>query len=58
MTSLYHCLCFSYISLRGLIMEKIQAINELYNSIYAAPKANSDLRKYVTNIYRPAAKGD
>ncbi|MFP3021723.1 MAG: hypothetical protein ACEY3K_01855, partial [Wolbachia sp.] len=32
-------------------MEKIQAINELYNSIYAALKANSDLRKYVTNIY-------
>lgn len=32
-------------------MKKIQAINELYNSIYAALKANSDLRKYVTNIY-------
>ncbi|MGL5029406.1 MAG: hypothetical protein ACRC6C_04925 [Wolbachia pipientis] len=32
-------------------MEKIQAINELYNSVYAALKANSDLRKYVTNIY-------
>ncbi len=32
-------------------MEKIQAINELYNSIYEALKANSDLRKYVTNIY-------
>ncbi len=32
-------------------MEKIQIINELYNSIYAALKANSDLKKYVTNIY-------
>ncbi|WP_458695376.1 tail completion protein gp17 [Wolbachia endosymbiont of Oedothorax gibbosus] len=32
-------------------MKKIQAINELYSSIYAALKANSDLRKYVTNIY-------
>jgi len=32
-------------------MEKIQVINELYNSIYAALKANSDLKKYVTNIY-------
>ncbi|WP_434732385.1 DUF3168 domain-containing protein [Wolbachia endosymbiont of Zygogramma bicolorata] len=32
-------------------MEKIQAINELYSSIYEALKANSDLRKYVTNIY-------
>ncbi len=32
-------------------MKKIQAINELYSSIYEALKANSDLRKYVTNIY-------
>ncbi|MDR1139504.1 MAG: DUF3168 domain-containing protein [Rickettsiales bacterium] len=32
-------------------MEKIQVINELYNSIYTALKANSDLKKYVTNIY-------
>ncbi|BDG75455.1 hypothetical protein C1A_1020 [Wolbachia endosymbiont of Culex quinquefasciatus JHB] len=32
-------------------MEKIQIINELYDSIYAALKANSDLKKYVTNIY-------
>ncbi len=32
-------------------MEKIQIINELYNSIYAALKANSNLKKYVTNIY-------
>ncbi|MDR2831610.1 MAG: DUF3168 domain-containing protein [Rickettsiales bacterium] len=32
-------------------MEKIQAINELYSSIYTALKANSDLKKYVTNIY-------
>ncbi|MEY2393195.1 DUF3168 domain-containing protein [Wolbachia endosymbiont of Tettigetta isshikii] len=32
-------------------MKKIQVINELYNSIYTALKANSDLNKYVTNIY-------
>ncbi len=32
-------------------MKKIQAINELYSSIYEALKATSDLRKYVTNIY-------
>lgn len=32
-------------------MEKIQVINELYNTIYAALKADSDLKKYVTNIY-------
>jgi hypothetical protein len=37
--------------LRRLIIEKIQVINELYNSVYAALKANSDLKKYVTNIY-------
>lgn len=32
-------------------MKKIQAIRELYSSIYAALKANSDLKKCVTNIY-------
>ncbi|NSM56272.1 DUF3168 domain-containing protein [Wolbachia endosymbiont of Atemnus politus] len=32
-------------------MEKVQAIIELYNSIYAALKADSGLRKHVTNIY-------
>jgi hypothetical protein len=32
-------------------MEKIQIINELYNTIYAALNANSDLKKHVTNIY-------
>ncbi|NSM56608.1 DUF3168 domain-containing protein [Wolbachia endosymbiont of Atemnus politus] len=32
-------------------MKKIQVINELYNSIYAALKADSDLRKHVINIY-------
>jgi hypothetical protein len=32
-------------------MEKIQVINELYNTIYAALKADFDLKKHVTNIY-------
>ncbi len=32
-------------------MKKIQAINELYSSIYEALKANSDLRKYVTIVF-------
>ncbi|WCR58350.1 DUF3168 domain-containing protein [Wolbachia endosymbiont of Ctenocephalides felis wCfeJ] len=32
-------------------MKKIQTISELYNSIYAALKADSGLRKYVTNVY-------
>jgi hypothetical protein len=32
-------------------MKKIQAIHELYSNIYAALKANSDLKKCVTNIY-------
>ncbi|QOD38217.1 tail completion protein gp17 [Candidatus Wolbachia massiliensis] len=32
-------------------MEKTQAISEWYDSIYAALKADSGLRKYVTNIY-------
>ncbi|MDM8334799.1 hypothetical protein QUS22_00055 [Wolbachia pipientis] len=32
-------------------MEKIQAINELYNSIYAALKTDPGLKKHVTNIY-------